>query len=114
MTRFFVAAALVLTAGLVAAAQDPSPPAQPSQPSSPSPAAPQGDDHPKLPAGQGRDLMIHVCSPCHSPDSVADQDLDAAGWKSLVDEMASMGADATDAQLDQIVHYLATAFPPAK
>ena len=58
--------------------------------------------------------MIHVCSPCHAPDSVADQDLDAAGWKDLVDQMASMGADATDAQLDQIVHYLATAFPPAK
>jgi competence protein ComEA len=105
MRRFFFAAALVLMATLVAAAQDPAPHPQ---------AAPQGDDHPKLPAGQGRDLMIHVCSPCHSPDSAADQDLDAAGWKSLVDEMASMGADATDAQLDEIVHYLAAAFPPAK
>jgi len=29
------------------------------------------------------------------------------GWKSLVDLMASKGADATDAELDEIVHYLA-------
>jgi competence protein ComEA len=104
MRRFFFAAALVLMAGLVAAAQDPAPP----------PQAPQADVHPKLPPGQGRELMIHVCSPCHSPDSAADQDLDAAGWKSLVDEMAGKGADATDEQLNEIVRYLATAFPPSK
>jgi mono/diheme cytochrome c family protein len=103
MRRFFCAAALVLMAGLLAAAQDPASP----------PQAP-ADEHPKLPAGQGRELMIHVCSPCHSPDSAADQDLDAAGWKSLVDEMAGKGADATDEQLDEIVHYLAAAFPPSK
>jgi hypothetical protein len=29
-----------------------------------------------------------------------------------VDQMASMGAEATEAQLDQIVKYLAKAFPP--
>jgi competence protein ComEA len=94
-----IAGAFILTAAFAAAAQNP-----------PAPA----DEHPKLPAGDGRDVMIRVCSPCHSPDSAADQDLDADGWKKLVDDMAAKGADATDAQLDQIVHYLATAFPPSK
>ena len=58
--------------------------------------------------------MVRVCSPCHSPDMVADQQLDPAGWKSLVDQMASKGAVATDEEFDVIVHYLANAFPAPK
>ena len=93
------AAALALICGLTAAAQTPSGPA---------------DEHTKLPAGPGRELMIRVCSQCHAPDMAADQQLDLAGWKSLVDLMASKGAVATDAELDEIVHYLANAFPASK
>ena len=55
-----------------------------------------------------------VCSQCHGLDVVAEQQLDLDGWKMTVDQMASMGADATEAQLDQIVHYLAKAFPESK
>ena len=55
--------------------------------------------------------MIRVCSQCHSPDEAADQQLDAAGWKGLVDQMASKGAVATEAEFDEIVQYLAGAFP---
>ena len=69
------------------------------------------DDHPALPEGPGRELMIKVCSQCHSPDVAADQQLDAAGWKGLVDQMASKGAVATEAEFDEIVKYLAGAFP---
>ena len=58
--------------------------------------------------------MIRVCSSCHSPDLAADQQLDPAGWKGLVDQMAATGAMATDAELDEIVRYLSTAFPPSK
>lgn len=58
--------------------------------------------------------MIRVCSECHSPDEAADQQLDGGGWKSLVDEMAGKGAVATDAELNEIVQYLANAFPPSK
>jgi mono/diheme cytochrome c family protein len=77
------------------------------------PAAPD-DQHPNFPAGAGRELTIKVCSQCHSLDVVAEQQLDLDGWKNTVDQMASMGADATEAQLDQIVHYLAKAFPDSK
>ena len=55
----------------------------------------RGDDHPNLPDGPGRDVMIRVCSQCHSPDVAANQELDKAGWKDLVDQMASKGATAT-------------------
>jgi competence protein ComEA len=72
------------------------------------------DNHPSLPAGEGRDVMIRVCSKCHAPELAADQQFDEAGWKDLVDQMASKGAEATEAEFDQIVHYLATAFPATK
>jgi mono/diheme cytochrome c family protein len=72
----------------------------------------QTDSHPTLPAGDGREMMIRVCSQCHEPEMAADQQLDAAGWKSLVDQMAAKGASATDEEFDQIVRYLTKAFPP--
>jgi len=99
MRRFSLAAALVLMAGFTAVAQNPSPPA---------------DEHQKLPPGEGRDLVIRVCSSCHDPEVVVNEQLDESNWKKLVDEMAGKGADATDAELDEIVHYLARAFPPSK
>ena len=78
--------------------------------------APSGpaDEHAALPAGPGRELTIGVCSQCHVPEVVKDQQLDPAGWKSLVDQMAGKGAMATDAEFDEIVHYLANAFPASK
>ena len=91
------AATLVLLAGLTVSTQD-------------APA----DPHPKLPPGQRRELMIRVCSSCHEPEKVADQEYDAAGWKSVVDQMAAEGASATDEEFDTIVKYLAKAFPPPK
>ena len=96
----FLAGAFVLMFGLTARTQQ-TPPGQ-------------ADEHKALPAGEGRELMIRVCGQCHSPDSAADQQLDAKGWKDLVNDMASKGADGTDAELDQIVSYLAKAFPVSK
>lgn len=74
----------------------------------------QGDNHPSLPQGKGRDVMIRVCSTCHAPELAADQQYDKAQWKDLVDQMASNGAQATEEEFDQIVTYLSTAFPPPK
>ena len=99
MRALSLAGALLVLSGLTAGAQNPSGSA---------------NAHEKLPAGSGREVMIRVCSECHDPEVAADQQLDLAGWKSLVDEMASKGAEATDAELDEIVHYLANAFPVSK
>jgi hypothetical protein len=78
-----------------------------------SPSAP-ADEHPRLPAGEGRELIIKVCSQCHEPEVVADQQLDFAAWKELVDLMASKGANASEQEFDAIVRYLAKAFPAPK
>jgi mono/diheme cytochrome c family protein len=74
-------------------------------------AAGQDDKHPSLPAGEGRDVMIRVCSQCHEAEKVVGQENDERGWKELVDQMASNGAQATDEELAAIVKYLAKAFP---
>ncbi len=99
MRALSLAAAVVVMSGLTGVAQTASPP---------------DDEHPALPTGPGRELMIRVCSQCHSPDVAAEQQNDTAGWKTLVDQMASKGAVATDEEFDEIVRYLANAFPPSK
>ena len=70
------------------------------------------DDYKTLPDGPGRDVMVRVCSQCHSPEVAAQQSLDAPGWKALVDQMANNGAQASDAEFDTISKYLTAAFPP--
>ena len=69
------------------------------------------DDYKELPAGAGRDVMVRVCSQCHSPEIAAHQNLDAQGWKDLVNQMANNGANATDAEFDTITKYLTATFP---
>ena len=69
------------------------------------------DDFKSLPAGQGRDVMVRVCSQCHSPEIAAQQNLDAQGWKDLVNQMANNGANGTDAEFDTIAKYLSASFP---
>ncbi len=69
------------------------------------------DDFKDLPEGPGRDVAVRVCSQCHSPEIAAHQNLDAQGWKDLVNQMANNGANATDAEFDTIAKYLAASFP---
>jgi competence protein ComEA len=99
MHRVFTAAGFFLLT-LAAAAQ--TPPAQPA-----SGAVPGA----KLPPGEGRDVVMRVCSKCHDPSNAAEEDLDAAGWKDLVNQMAANGAQGSDADFDAITAYLTKAFP---
>jgi mono/diheme cytochrome c family protein len=97
MRRISLAAACFLLSTLAVAGQPvPSP--------SDSPGA-------KLPPGDGRDLVMRTCSKCHTPDIVAEQTLDAAGWKELVNQMAGNGAQGSDADFAQITDYLTKSFP---
>ena len=70
------------------------------------------DDFKALPPGPGRDVTVRVCAQCHSPELAASQQMDANGWKDLVNQMANNGAQATDAEFDTITKYLAASFPP--
>ena len=76
------------------------------------PMAPPGvEPGAKLPLGEGRDVVMKVCSKCHDPSNAATEDLDAAGWKDLVNQMAANGAQGSDADFDTIAAYLTKAFP---
>lgn len=100
MHRIVFAAAGFLFLTLEAAAQTPPPP--------PASGEPLGA---KLPPGDGRDVAMRVCSKCHDPSIAAGEDLDAAGWKDLVNQMAANGAQGSDADFDAIADYLTKAFP---
>jgi mono/diheme cytochrome c family protein len=67
-----------------------------------------------LPKGHGREVMVRVCSQCHSPEITASKNMDESGWKALVDQMASNGAQASDAEFDTITKYLAASFPASR
>ena len=73
-----------------------------------------GKSFPLLPAGKGRDVMVRVCSQCHTPERAALERHNLDGWNDLIGVMQNNGADATDDELDQIAAYLAKSFPPGK
>jgi hypothetical protein len=66
----------------------------------------------KLPEGKGSQETARVCSGCHTIDTVVSERHDRAEWQKLVDEMVARGADGTDAELKDIVDYLAKYFGP--
>ena len=63
-----------------------------------------------LPAGQGRETLKRVCTACHDIESVPRLRYSRADWMSLVYSMKDMGADATTAEMDEIVDYLTKNF----
>ena len=66
----------------------------------------------KLPEGEGKQVTERVCSACHAIDSVVSERHSKDEWQKVIDDMAARGADATDAELKQIVEYLAKYFSP--
>lgn len=76
-------------------------------------AASSGDEHPLLPPGEGRELMIRTCSPCHSPERAANERRNLADFEALMVEMQGNGLNAPDDDLEKIAQYLAKAFPPS-
>ena len=65
----------------------------------------------KLPDGPGRETVKRVCGACHSPENVAGMAKTREEWGAVVGEMAADGAQATEAEFNEIVDYLATYFP---
>ncbi len=63
-----------------------------------------------LPAGPGRETLKKVCTQCHDIDSVPRLRYSRADWTNLVFSMKDMGADASSAELDEIIDYLAKNF----
>lgn len=67
-----------------------------------------------LPDGKGKAEFERICSSCHTTAMVARQKNTADGWKSIVDDMVSRGAQGSQADLDNVVLYLSTNFGPGK
>ena len=64
-----------------------------------------------LPPGPGRDVLMKVCSACHSPENVVGLAKNKEDWKALVSDMATQGAQGTDQEFNLIVDYLVSNFP---
>lgn len=69
-----------------------------------------------FPDGPGKETFLRICSGCHEPVVVTDNKRSHDGWEELVGNMIGMGAQADDAEMTQIVDYLAKNFgtTPAK
>ncbi len=67
---------------------------------------------PALPEGPGKELVEAVCTACHTLDRVVAKRATKAEWQDKVLEMLQEDPDITQQERDQIVEYLAKAFPP--
>ena len=71
----------------------------------------RGDD---LPDGEGKDVVLKVCTPCHGVSEFSAKRLTRMEWDDKVDNMAARGARASDEEFDLIVKYLAKNFGKAE
>lgn len=65
----------------------------------------------QLPDGPGKAETERVCSQCHELARSISLHQDRAGWEATVSKMASLGANATQAEFQRITDYLATNYP---
>lgn len=66
-----------------------------------------------LPDGPGKDAALKVCTKCHGLEPVVGLRRTRAVWDATVDDMATRGATATDAEFDAVVNYLVRFFGKA-
>ena len=66
-----------------------------------------------LPDGEGKTLVLRVCTGCHGIENITGFRISKERWSKEVDDMVARGAEGTDQELDQIVEYLAKNFGPA-
>ena len=65
-----------------------------------------------LPPGEGRDLVVAVCSQCHYLGTIVKIRDGAAGWRVYVDNMVLRGAQLSEPEIETAVNYLATNLGP--
>lgn len=113
-----VVAGLILTGGCVAI-QNADPASGAAQATEPPPPHPElvaaepapMDEYAFLPAGEGRDTTIRLCSACHGLDLISHQRLSRQEWFEMVQFMVDRGAMGTPAELAEVTDYLAEHFP---
>jgi hypothetical protein len=71
------------------------------------PAPAHTDPPPKiLPPAPEHDLVARVCTGCHVPEMLVSKRHTADEWDDIIARMVDHGAQATDAQQEQILSYL--------
>lgn len=64
----------------------------------------------QLPDAPGKDAMVRVCGTCHEAQRSAALRLTREGWEEVVAKMVALGAKGTDAEMKQVLEYLARNF----
>jgi competence protein ComEA len=67
---------------------------------------------PELPPGEGRDLLLKTCVGCHQLTVVTSQHKSESKWTDTIIEMRNRGANGSDEDMEQIIHYLTANFGP--
>lgn len=65
----------------------------------------------RLPAGDGREVVLSSCLICHAATMIEQQHKDTAGWNKTVAQMIAWGAPVPDGKQSVIVAYLAEHYP---
>jgi competence protein ComEA len=63
-----------------------------------------------MPEGPGKAVTERMCKPCHGLENIVREKRTKDRWAETVDDMVSRGAQGTDAEIDQVIDYLAAHF----
>jgi len=64
-----------------------------------------------LPDGDGKAIVVRMCTKCHGATVFATLGMNRAGWENEVAAMVDKGAVGTDDELRRVIDYLAKNFP---
>lgn len=64
----------------------------------------------QLPDGEGKDLVMRLCTQCHDVDQVTDLKQNKDAWRKTVNKMIDRGAEGTDAEFETIINYVSKYF----
>jgi mono/diheme cytochrome c family protein len=68
--------------------------------------------HAPLPDGEGRAIVLNICTICHDLERVRTHGGTVEDWFDLINAMIGEGAPLTDEQIPIVLKYLAQNFPP--
>jgi mono/diheme cytochrome c family protein len=64
-----------------------------------------------LPHGPGKEKVLETCFECHDAKDIVQKQLDERGWERVLEKMEDFGAYIYDDDREDIIRYLAKAFP---
>jgi quinoprotein glucose dehydrogenase len=65
-----------------------------------------------LPEGEGKAVVLSVCTKCHGPANFSTLRMSRTGWEDEVEDMKDRGAIGTNDDFKKVIDYLTKNFPP--